>query len=90
MGKIATSKKIKILLTGANAPGYRHFCEGLAASKKYQVEIIGTEINKFGGNAILNPWLDKLFEIERNDSGDFINTLLSIVEDEGVNFIFRD
>ena len=82
MGKL---KDIKILITGAGAPGAPGIIKSLRKITERKIEIYGGDVNT--GNSVGVGLLDKIFQIPFAESSDFIEKVLAICLNEKIDII---
>ena len=75
------------LLTCGGGPGILAQVEALRTSKKYKARIILADANPASGNLFL-PEVDARYHIPECTSGDFIPSLLRLIGNEKVDFIY--
>jgi carbamoyl-phosphate synthase large subunit len=82
MGKL---KHIKILITGAGAPGAPGIIKSLRKITERKIEIYGGDANI--SNSVGVGLLDKIFQIPFAESSDFIEKILAICLNEKIDII---
>lgn len=78
-------KDIKILITGAGAPGAPGIIKSLRKVTERKIEIYGGDANT--GNSVGVGLLDKTFQIPFAESSDFIEKVLAICLNEKIDII---
>jgi carbamoyl-phosphate synthase large subunit len=78
-------RKIKVLITGAGAPGAPGIIKSLRLNREREIHIIGVDANL--QESVGNGLVDSAYEIPLANSRDFIPQLLSICEAEKIDVI---
>ena len=83
MGNVKTSERVRVLMTGAGAPGGPGIIQCLKADSR--IELVVGDTNPKASGRFLN---DKFVELRAADDNLYIQHLLSICNDEKIDVIF--
>lgn len=81
-------EKINVLITGGGGPGYPLFYKALRHSRKYDVRIVATEINRYAGNIYRSDWVDAAYLTKKNSDPEFIDQICGIARREKIDFLY--
>jgi carbamoylphosphate synthase large subunit len=84
---VTEAKHITVFVTGGGGPGYPLIYKGLRSSNGYQVRIISGDLNPYAANLYVEKWVDVPYRLPSNQSPEFLDSVLRIIEKEKVDVL---